>query len=165
LGLALYFLHFIALAICLDAWGVSGMEIHGSLHIEVRVDIDVDRVPCIADAVKGVADRRGMGFRVSDVASFYGKLKELGAPEDLLEIFKEPNFVAITLMNAGTRITLRLYMDKESRRINRAELVASIAKQYRTKDRISNIVADIEAMQRALDTAKEVLEIVKSCTQ
>jgi len=140
------------------------LKIHGSIHIEVRVDIDVDRVPCIADAVKVVADRRGMSFRVSDVASFYGKLKELGAPEELLEIFKEPNFVAITLTDAGIRITLRLYMDKESRRINKAELVASIAKQYRAEDRIRSTVADLEAVQRAVDTAKEVLDIVKSCT-
>jgi hypothetical protein len=106
-----------------------------------------------------------MGFWVSDVASFYGKLKSLGAPEDLLEIFKEPNFVAITLMDAGTRINLMLYIDKESRRINRVELVTSIAKQYRAEDSIRSTVAELETVRKALDTAKEVLETVKSCTQ
>jgi hypothetical protein len=141
------------------------VEIHGSLRIEVHADVDAGRVPCIADAVKGVADRRGMGFWVSDVASFYGKLKSLGAPEDLLEIFKEPNFVAITLMDAGTRINLMLYIDKESGRINRVELVTSIAKQYRAEDSIRSAVAELETVRKALDTAKEVLETVKSCAQ
>jgi len=42
------------------------VEIHGSLRIEVHADVDAGRVPCIAGAVKGVADKHGMGFRVSD---------------------------------------------------------------------------------------------------
>ena len=104
------------------------MKVYGSLHIEMYVDMDTDRMQCITSAVKDVADRHDTVFES------YEKLKSLGAPEDLLKLFKDSNFVAVTLMNADTRISLRLYIDKESRRISRIELVTSIAKQYRVAD-------------------------------
>jgi len=129
------------------------LKVYGSLYIEMHVDVDVDRVQCVADAVKGVADRRGMSFRISDVAGFYEKLKSLGAPEDLLKLFRDSNFVALTLRGGGVDISLSLYMDWERKKINRVTLKTLAIKLHRVvggvAESLSNAVADVEAMQRA----------------
>jgi hypothetical protein len=101
---------------------VSDLKVYGSLYIEMYVDVDVDRMQCITGAVKGVADRRGMEFESNDMPSFYEKLKSLGASEDLLKLFKDSNFVALTLRDGGTDIKLRLYTDRERKKISRVEL-------------------------------------------
>jgi len=132
--------------------------------------MDVDRVSCAAGAVKGVADRHGMEFKSYDMLSFYEKLKELGAPEDLLELFKDSNFGALTLTDGGTSIKLRLYIDRERRRMSRrAVLETYTIKQHKVASSIAeslpNAVADIEKMQKILSIMKEVLDTVKSCIQ
>jgi hypothetical protein len=133
------------------------------------VDVDVDRMLCITSAVKGVADRRGMEFRSYDMLSFYEKLKSLGAPEDLLKLFKDSNFVALTLRDGGVGIKLRLYIDGERKKISRFTLKTYTIKLHRVADSVveslSNAVADIDAMQRALNIMKEVLDAAKSCLQ
>jgi len=148
---------------------MSNLKVYGSLHIEMYVDIDVDRMQCIASVVKGVADRRGMSFRISDVAGFYEKLKSLGASEDLLKLFRDSNFVALTLRDGGVDIRLRIYMDWERKKINRITLKTLAIKLHRVvgsvAESLSNAVADVEAMQRALNIMKEVLDATKSCLQ
>lgn len=147
------------------------MEIHGSLRIEVHADVDAGRVPCIAGAVKSVADKHGMGFRVDDLVGFYEKLKGLGAPEDLLELFKDVSFVAVTLTARGVKIKLRLYIDKERRRINKIMLTTDIAKPDLLSETVSALTGEseldiaIKAMQKALNVVKEALDAVKSCIQ
>jgi hypothetical protein len=147
------------------------MEIHGSLRIEVHADVDAGRVPCIAGAVKGVADKHGMGFRVDDLVGFYEKLKGLGVPEDLLELFKDASFVAVTLTARGVKIKLRLYIDKERRRINKIMLTTDIAKPDLLSETASALTGEseldiaIKAMQKALNVVKEALDAVKSCIQ
>jgi hypothetical protein len=148
---------------------MSDLKVYGSLHIEVYVDMDVDRMQCITSAAKGVADRRDMEFKSYDMLSFYEKLKELGAPEDLLELFKDSNFVALTLTDGGTSIKLRLYIDRERRRMSRAVLETYTIKQHKAASSIAeslpNAVADIEKMQKILSIMKEVLDTLKSCIQ
>jgi hypothetical protein len=148
---------------------MNDLKVYGSLHIEMHVDMDVDRMQCITSAVKSIADRRGMGFRVSDVTGFYEKLKELDAPEDLLELFRDSNFVALTLRDGGTGIKFRLYIDRERKKISRIELKTHAIKRHSVAgsaiESLSNAVADIEAMQRALSMMREVLDAAKSCLQ
>ncbi|MCC6055835.1 MAG: hypothetical protein LM583_04095 [Desulfurococcaceae archaeon] len=110
---------------------MSDLKVYESLHIEVYVDMDVDRMQCITSAVKGVTDRCGMEFGSYDMLSFYEKLKSLGAPEDLLKLFKDSNFVALTLRDGGTGIKLRLYIDWERKKISRVELETHTIKQHR----------------------------------
>jgi len=145
------------------------LRVYGSLHIEMYIDIDVDRMQCIASVVKGVADRFGMEFKSHDMLSFYEKLKSLGAPEDLLKLFRDSNYVALTLRDGGTGISLSLYMDWERKKINRVTLNTYTIKLRRVVDGVaeslSNAVADVEAMQRALNIMKEVLDATKSCLQ
>jgi len=148
---------------------LSDLKVYGSLHIEMYVDVDVDRVSCIASVVKGVADGLGMEFSSHDMLSFYEKLKSLGAPEDLLKLFRDSNYVVLTLRDGGTSISLSLYMDWERKRINRITLKTQTIKLHRVvgsvAESLSNAVADVEAMQRALNIMKEVLDATKSCLQ
>jgi len=145
------------------------LKVYGSLHIEMYVDVDVDRMQCITSAVKDVADRRGTEFKSYDMLSFYEKLKGLGAPEDLLKLFRDSNFIVLTLRDGGTGIKLRLYIDGERKKINRITLKTYAIKLHRVADRaaesLTNAVADVEAMQRALNIMRKVLDATKSCLQ
>jgi hypothetical protein len=148
---------------------MSDLKVYGSPYIEMYVDMDVDRMRCITSAVKGVADRCGMEFGSYDMLSFYEKLKSLDVPEDLLKLFKDSNFVALTLRDGGTGIKLRLYIDGERKKISRVELETHTIKQHRASgsaiESLSNAVVDIEAMQRALSMMREVLDAAKNCLQ
>jgi hypothetical protein len=100
---------------------------------------------------------------------FYEKLKELGAPEDLLKLFRDSNLVVLALRDGGTGIKLRLYIDRERKKISRITLKTYAIKLHRVvgsvAESLSNAVADIDAMQRALNIMREVLDAAKSCLQ